>query len=81
MQTAASGVFPPLGLWSQVLSSSKLFLIYFLFNFQSSNVKTVNIGGTPKHLVNNQFNSPIGLYSDDAIADAVVLNPAIVQSK
>ena len=44
-------------------------------------MKTVNIGGTPKHLVNNQFNSPIGLYSDDAIADAVVLNPAIVQSK
>ena len=44
-------------------------------------MKTVNIGGTPKQLVNNQFNSPIGLYSEDALAEAVVINPSIVQSK
>jgi hypothetical protein len=44
-------------------------------------MKTVNISGTPKQLVSHQFNSPIGLYSDDAIAEALVSNPPIIQSK
>jgi hypothetical protein len=51
------------------------------FFFKSPTIKTVNVGGTPKQLVNNQFNSPIGLYSDDAIAEAAVANPAIIQAK
>jgi hypothetical protein len=44
-------------------------------------VKTVNIGGAPKQIVSQQFNSPMNLYSDDAIAESVVANQSLIQSK
>jgi len=34
----------------------------------------VDIGGVKKQVITQQFNSPLGLYSDETIADAVVTN-------
>lgn len=34
--------------------------------------KTIEIDGVRKQVVTKQFNSPLNLYSDEAIADAVV---------
>ena len=43
--------------------------------------KTVNIGGSQKQIVSQQFNSPMNMYSDEAIADSAVANQALLQSK
>jgi len=42
--------------------------------FGQQHVKTVNIGGSPKQVVSTQFNSPINIYSDDAIASEAAYN-------
>ena len=44
-------------------------------------MKTINVGGTPKQVVTQQFNSPLNMYSDDAIAEAAVANQKLIQSK
>ena len=38
--------------------------------------KTIDIGGVKKKVTTKQFNSPLGLYSDAAIVEAAVGNPA-----
>ena len=43
--------------------------------------KTVNIGGSQKQIVSQQFNSPMNMYSDEAIADSAVANQALIQAK
>ena len=44
-------------------------------------VKTINIGGTPKQIVSSQFNSPLNMYSEEALAESALTNQALVQSK
>ena len=44
-------------------------------------MKTVNIGGTQKQIVSQQFNSPMNMYSEEAIAESALANPALMQSK
>ena len=44
-------------------------------------VKTVNIGGTQKQIVSQQFNSPMNMYSEEAIAESALANQALMQSK
>jgi len=51
--------------------------IYILFQPHGPNItdsKTIDIGGMKKQVVTQQFNSPLGLYSDETIADTVVTN-------
>ena len=43
--------------------------------------KTVQIGGSQKQIVSQQFNSPMNMYSDEAIAESAVANQALLQSK
>lgn len=43
-------------------------------------MKTVNIGGTQKQIVSQQFNSPMNMYSEEAIAESALANPALMQS-
>ncbi|XP_059097376.1 uncharacterized protein LOC131891751 isoform X2 [Tigriopus californicus] len=38
--------------------------------------KTIDVGGVKKQVVTKQFNSPLNLYSDAAIVEAAVANPA-----
>lgn len=38
--------------------------------------KTIEVGGVKKQVVTKQFNSPLNLYSDAAIVEAAVANPA-----
>jgi len=42
--------------------------------------KNVNIGGNQKQILSQQFNSPLNIYSDDAIAYEATVNPSIVQA-
>ena len=48
---------------------------------QNQLVKTVTIGGTQKQIVSQQFNSPLNIYSDDAIALEAASNQDLIQSK
>jgi len=43
-------------------------------------MKTVNIGGTQKQIVSQQFNSPMNMYSEEAIAESALANQALMQS-
>ena len=43
--------------------------------------RQVNIGGTQKQVVSNQFNSPLGMYSDDTIAETALTNQYVDQYK
>ena len=43
--------------------------------------KNINIGGNQKQILSQQFNSPLNIYSDDAIAYEATVNPSIVQAK
>ena len=36
--------------------------------------RNVTIGGTPKKIVSTQFNSPIGMYSDETLAEVAETN-------
>ena len=36
--------------------------------------KTINMGGVQKEVVSNQFNCPLNMYSDEAIAEAAMTN-------
>lgn len=47
---------------------------------QNQLVKTVTIGGTQKQIVSQQFNSPLNIYSDDAIALEAASNQDLIQS-
>ena len=47
----------------------------------AAHVRQVNIGGTQKQVVSNQFNSPLGMYSDDTIAEAAITNQYVDQYK
>ena len=51
------------------------------FGQNNQQIKTVNIGGTPKQIVSQQFNSPLNIYSDDAIALEAASNQDLIQSK
>jgi len=42
--------------------------------------KNINIGGNQKQILSQQFNSPLNIYSDDAIAYEATVNPSIVQA-
>lgn len=42
--------------------------------------KNINIGGNQKQILSQQFNSPLNIYSDDAIAYEAAVNPSIVQA-
>jgi len=42
--------------------------------------KTIQIGGSQKQIVSQQFNSPMNMYSDEAIAESAVANQALLQS-
>jgi len=50
-------------------------------NSGNQQVKTINIGGTQKQIVSSQFNSPLNMYSEEAIAESALTNQALVQSK
>ena len=39
-------------------------------------MKTVNIGGSQKQIVSSQFNSPLNMYSDEAIAESAMIQQA-----
>jgi len=49
-------------------------------NSGNQQVKTINIGGTQKQIVSSQFNSPLNMYSEEAIAESALTNQALVQS-
>ena len=36
--------------------------------------KTISMGGVQKEVVSNQFNCPLNMYSDEAIAEAAMTN-------
>ena len=36
--------------------------------------KTISMGGMQKEVVSNQFNCPLNMYSDEAIAEAAMTN-------
>ena len=36
--------------------------------------RNITVGGTPKKIVSTQFNSPIGMYSDEALIEAAEAN-------
>ena len=44
--------------------------------------KTIEVGGVKKQVVTQQFNTPLNMYSDESIADAIVKgnHPGYVQS-
>ena len=39
--------------------------------------RNVTIGGTPKRIVSTQFNNPIGMYSDETLAEVAETNQVI----
>ena len=51
------------------------------FGSPSQPSKTFNMGGTQKQIVSHQFNSPLNLYSEEALADSAITNQNVVQSK
>ena len=46
-----------------------------------AHTRQVNIGGAQKQVVSNQFNSPMGLYSDETLAEAAITNQYVDQYK
>ena len=36
--------------------------------------RNVTVGGTPKKIVSTQFNNPMGMYSDETLAEAAETN-------
>ena len=67
---------PPYLLLNQVFSLSSPFSHVSLL-FQSMggpHSKTINMGGVQKEVVSNQFNCPLNMYSDEAIAEAAMTN-------
>ena len=52
----------------------------YRFSPNNSNAITrnVTIGGTPKKIVSTQFNNPIGMYSDETLAEVAETNQVII---